>query len=253
MKKIYMVLGIMFIMLLVACGIKTQAPAKPAEAEDINMKVGDKIGEDVKDTQEEKGEVEGIEPESEIKELESTDNNKPKEDNSNIDNEESIDTSIESQVEEITFIDCDEVVYAISTVNLRSGPSTDYDKVGSLSVGDSVTRTGIGTGAYENWSRVILSDGTEVYVSSKYVSTTKPAAQQTTAKPSGGTTTTTSKPSGGTTQSTGTSQSGSNQQWTESRGQGLAGLKGYTQPQGVSEDWTGEGVEGDSSLRVNMG
>ena len=63
-----------------------------------------------------------------------------------------------------TFTDCNETVYAISTVNLRSGPSTDYEKVGSLSTGDSVTRTGIGTGDYENWSRVILSDGTEVNV-----------------------------------------------------------------------------------------
>ena len=33
----------------------------------------------------------------------------------------------------LTFEDCNETVYAIDTVNLRSGPSTDYEKIGSLS------------------------------------------------------------------------------------------------------------------------
>ena len=125
----------------------------------------------------------------------------------------------------LTFTDCNETVYAISTVNLRVGPGTDYEKIGSLSARDSVTRTGVGTGDYENWSRVILSDGTEVYVSSKYVSTTKPAAQQTTtqSKPSGGTTSTSTPSSGGTTQSTGTSGSSNT---GNTIGQGAAGLLG---------------------------
>ncbi len=104
----------------------------------------------------------------------------------------------------LTFTDCNETVYATSTVNLRSGPSTDYEKIGSLSAGDSVTRIGIGTGTAEGWSKIQLSDGSIVYVSSKYVSTTKPATQQSssqTTKPSGGQTNTsgsqTSTPSSG--------------------------------------------------------
>lgn len=87
----------------------------------------------------------------------------------------------------LTFTDCNETVYATSQVNLRNGPSTEYDKVGSLSTGNSVTRTGIGTGDFENWSRVQLGDGSIVYVSSNYISTTKPATQQTAAKPSSST------------------------------------------------------------------
>lgn len=47
MKKIYLVLGIMFIMVLVACGIKNIEPDKTLEAEDINIKVEDKKGEDI--------------------------------------------------------------------------------------------------------------------------------------------------------------------------------------------------------------
>lgn len=76
------------------------------------------------------------------------------------------------------FTDCNETVWATGTVNLRSGPSTDFDNVGSLNKGDSVTRIGIGINEAEGWSRVKLSNGSEVYVSNKYISTTKPVVQQ---------------------------------------------------------------------------
>lgn len=76
------------------------------------------------------------------------------------------------------FTDCNETVYATGTVNLRSGPGTDYDKVGSLSAGQSVTRTGIGTGSAEGWSRVQLDDSNIVYVNNNYISTSKPAPRQ---------------------------------------------------------------------------
>ena len=92
------------------------------------------------------------------------------------------------------FTEVNETVYATGTVNLRSGPSTAHDKVGSLNKSDSVTRVGIGTGEAEGWSRIQLSDGSIVYVSNKYLSTTKPVVQQQTSKPSSGQQ---SKPSGG--------------------------------------------------------
>ena len=90
------------------------------------------------------------------------------------------------------FTEVNETVYATGTVNLRSGPSTAHDKVGSLNKSDSVTRVGIGTADAEGWSRIQLSDGSLVYVSNKYLSTTKPVVQQQqTSKPSGGGNTTT--------------------------------------------------------------
>ena len=93
------------------------------------------------------------------------------------------------------FTEVNETVYATGTVNLRSGPSTAHDKVGSLNKSDSVTRVGIGTADAEGWSRIQLSDGSLVYVSNKYLSTTKPVVQQQqTSKPSNGQQ---SKPSGG--------------------------------------------------------
>ena len=105
----------------------------------------------------------------------------------------------EPQEDEVQlFTDVNETVYATGTVNLRSGPSTAHDKVGSLNKSDSVTRVGIGTAEAEGWSRIQLSDGSLVYVSNKYLSTTKPVVQQQqTSKPSGGGSTTTQ---GGTQQ-----------------------------------------------------
>ena len=99
----------------------------------------------------------------------------------------------ESDLEEVDpFTEVNETVYATGTVNLRSGPSTAHDKVGSLNKSDSVTRVGIGTAEAEGWSRIQLSDGSLVYVSNKYLSTTKPVVQQQqTSKPSGGGNTTT--------------------------------------------------------------
>ena len=93
----------------------------------------------------------------------------------------------------LTFTDCNETVYATGTVNLRSGPSTEDEKVGALNKNQSVTRIGIGTGDYASWSKVRISDGSEVYVASKYLTTTKPVSQSS------------SKPSGGGTSSTGES------------------------------------------------
>ena len=89
--------------------------------------------------------------------------------------------SVISQASEVTltFTDCNETVWATGTVNLRSGPSTNDAKMGQLSKGQSVTRTGIGTGDYSSWSRVKLSDGTEVYVTSSYLTNTKPSTGNT--------------------------------------------------------------------------
>lgn len=109
----------------------------------------------------------------------------------------------------LIFSEVNEQVWATGSVNLRSGPSTDNDKVGSLNKGNSVTRVGIGTGDYADWSKVKLSDGKEVYVASSYLTTTKPTTggasggstssigNQNQTKPSTQTQPTTPQPSGG--------------------------------------------------------
>ncbi|MBQ8806442.1 MAG: phosphodiester glycosidase family protein [Bacteroidaceae bacterium] len=72
----------------------------------------------------------------------------------------------------VTYTEVNETVYAVSTVNIRKGPGTEYDKVGSLSVGDSIVRIGIGS---NGWSKVLYND-VECYMFSDYLSTSKPVS-----------------------------------------------------------------------------
>ena len=114
------------------------------------------------------------------------------------------------------FTSVNETVYATSTVNIREGFSADTDKVGSLGRGQSVVRTGIGTGDAEGWSQVEFN-GQTAYISSDYLSTVKPEApssssnnsgSQTSQESSGGQTSQ-SKPSSGSQSSSGQQSSGS--------------------------------------------
>ena len=75
-----------------------------------------------------------------------------------------------------SFTSVNETVYATTTVNIREGFSADTAKVGSLGRGQSVKRVGIGTGDAEGWSQVEFN-GQTAYISSEYLSLTKPAAQ----------------------------------------------------------------------------
>lgn len=79
------------------------------------------------------------------------------------------------------FTETDETMYATTTVNVRSSYSTNSDKLGSLTKAQSVTRTGIGTGDAAGWSRIEFN-GKVAYVSSDYLSATKP--QVSVSKPS---------------------------------------------------------------------
>lgn len=112
---------------------------------------------------------------------------------------------VEAQPEVQLFTDCNETVYATTTVNVRDTYSTSGNKVGSLTKAQSVTRTGTGQGEAAGWSRIEFN-GQVAYVNSDYLSTTKP--QVSTSSGSGGN-------SGGSTQaskpstSTGSSSSGS--------------------------------------------
>ena len=64
-------------------------------------------------------------------------------------------------------------MWAISEVNCRDGASTDYAKIGSLKADEEVTVNGK---ASTGWYRFILADGTEAYVSDKYLTDEDPDA-----------------------------------------------------------------------------
>ena len=77
-------------------------------------------------------------------------------------------------------------MYASNSVNVRSGPSTDYDRIGHLDTNDEVTVTGI---ASTGWYRIDYK-GTVGYVSNNYLSDEKVAVTTTAAESSSSSTTT---------------------------------------------------------------
>lgn len=68
-----------------------------------------------------------------------------------------------------SFTSVNETVYATGSVNVRQSWSTSSKVVGSLSEGQSITRTGKGS---NGWSRVTFN-GSTAYVSSEYLTTEK--------------------------------------------------------------------------------
>ena len=64
----------------------------------------------------------------------------------------------------------DQTVYAVSEVNVRSGPGFNHRVIGKLQGGDSVKRTGIGK---HGWSRITY-EGETAYVANNYVTPDSP-------------------------------------------------------------------------------
>ena len=168
-----------------------------------------------------------------------------------------VDTSASPEAESL-FTETDETLYATTTVNVRSSYSTNSDKLGSLTKAQSVKRTGIGTGAAAGWSRIEFN-GKVAYVSSDYLSATKP--QVSVSKPSTGSSsgsTQTSKPStkpsskpstggsgGGNSQTTTSgSEIDTGSENTSSGSSGLSGLAGAIQQEREDLGYSGGGVGG---------
>lgn len=66
------------------------------------------------------------------------------------------------------------VMYAKRGVNVRKGPSQDYEKIGSLSAGQEITVTGV---ADTGWYQITYQDQTG-YCSNNYLQADKPMIQQ---------------------------------------------------------------------------
>ena len=85
--------------------------------------------------------------------------------------------------------------YALQSCNLRGGPGTDYDKVGSLSYAQEIVCNGKVEDGDKEWLVLKTEDGSTQMVSAKLVSRTKPQPQQSTnTNNSGGTSSSTTQP-----------------------------------------------------------
>jgi len=83
-----------------------------------------------------------------------------------------------SKPKEPTFTKVNETVYVTKKVNVRQSYSTSSKSLGTLEVGESLTRTGKGS---NGWSRVQYN-GKEAYINASYLSTKKPEEETPTEK-----------------------------------------------------------------------
>lgn len=170
---------------LVSCGGQQTGP-EPQEPKQEVQQTEPVTTEPTVEPMEAKQEVEPVNPTAPVEEEQDTG-----------DKSDSAVTDGEAEPAVQLFTDVEETVYATGTVNIRASYTAESEKLGSLSRGQSVTRTGTsiqGTEA-EGWSRVQLSDGSTAYISNKYLSTTKPVdikPQQSKPSTSTGTSTSTS-------------------------------------------------------------
>ncbi len=77
---------------------------------------------------------------------------------------------------EVTFKDVNEKMYAVRNCNVREGYSTDTEQVGSLKLGEEITRTGVGS---NGWSKVTYK-GKTAYVLTSLLSSKKPSDEENT-------------------------------------------------------------------------
>ena len=135
---------------------------------------------------------------------ESIDDTISSESEDNIESEENTINEEDIQSKEVepdlgyTIIAIDEVtMYATTNANLRGGPGTDYDKVGSLTYAQEIVCNGKVADGDKEWLVLKTEDGSTQMVSAKLVSRTKPQPQSTGGSSSSGGGTTTTPSSGG--------------------------------------------------------
>lgn len=185
------------------------------------------------ETQEDKAEAPTVEQPSAKAEAEDTSSEEePKAAAAGDTESDTTETEQASQPVEL-FSAVNETVYATTTVNIRDTYSVNGNQLGSLSTAQSVTRTGIGTGEADGWSRIEFN-GQEAYVSSDYLSTVKIETSTSTSKPStpsgGSSTTQTPPPTSNSTSSEATDDNilGNADDrfntWLESQGGGVPGF-----------------------------
>ena len=156
---------------------------------------------------------------------ESIDDTISSESEDNIESEEDTINEEDIQSEEVepdlgyTIIAIDEVtMYATTNANLRSGPGTDYDKVGSLTYAQEIVCNGKVADGDKEWLVLKTEDGSIQMVSAKLVSRTKPQPQSSSGSSSSG--------GGSSTQQT----SGEGQPSSGGSGGGNGGSGGGTPP-----------------------
>ena len=151
-----------------------------------------------------------------------------------------------------TIIAIDEVtMYATTNANLRSGPDTTYDIVGSLTYAQEIVCNGKVADGDKEWLVLKTEDGSTQMVSAKLVSRTKPQPQSSSGSSSSGGITT--QPSGEGQPSSGGS-GGGNGGSGGGQPSGGEGSVGFDDPNGMFSDLPefGAGGLGDTDIHWDI-
>ena len=183
MKKLSIILTLMLTLSLYGCGnqetefneVSSDAVAESDSSDIVDAQTSEQ-------TQDDKAEAEKAEVENEVSddtnETETADENKDTNAESDTAGNESADNEVteEETLPEYTVTAYDEtlVMYAIDSVNVRKGPSTDFERVGFLNRGQKTTVTGQ---ADTNWYEIQYGEET-AYVSNKYLQSEEEYAAQ---------------------------------------------------------------------------
>lgn len=166
-----MILAIILIFSLYGCGNQETAineASSDAVAESDSSDIMDEQTPSDEQTQEDNAEVETADSDDRDQ-AEITDENKDTDAESDAVGNETADNDVteEQSVLEYTVSAYDEtiVMYAAGSVNVRKGPSTDFDRIGALKSGQEVTVTGQ---ADTDWYEIQYGEDT-AYVSNKYL------------------------------------------------------------------------------------
>lgn len=173
MKKLSIILTLILTLSLYGCGNQETAVNEADSSAIMDEQTSEQPPSD-EQTQDDKAEVENVvsdaanEPETAG---ESNDSNEKSDaaDNKTADNE--TETLPEYTV---TAYDEAQVMYAVDYVNVRKGPSTDFEKIGGLNRGQKTTVTGQ---ADTNWYEIQYGEDT-AYVSNKYLQNEEEYAAQ---------------------------------------------------------------------------
>ena len=212
--------------------------------------------------------VETPEPEESVESIESTeptpsptveptqesiDDTVSSESEDNIESEENTINEEDIQSEEVepdlgyTIIAIDEVtMYATTNANLRSGPDTTYDIVGSLTYEQEITVNGKVEDGDKEWLVLKTEDGSTQMVSAKLVSRTKPQPQSSSGS-GGSSSSTPQQPSGGSG-----SSGGGNGGSGGGQPSGGEDSVGFDDPNGMFSGMFEEGGLGDTDIHWDI-
>lgn len=168
-KYIIILIGIAFSLGMIACSDETANKWNGSEpvSEEI-LQASENDNESANEPDSDRSSKETTEENSETESQANVNGTENETKNSETDSKTISETDSEAESEtqkEYVVVPCSDELFVIKMVNVRTGPSTDYDRLGSLQKGDKISVTGMVDNSWYQFQY----QGVNGYVSSKYL------------------------------------------------------------------------------------